>query len=130
MDSEIYLGRQLRSSKPEVGFFLADKAKAASVHFSPSIDRGEEDLKKVTEPSAPDLTFSLENPIFSAVKHKVQGAETPEVLYHKSSTPKPHKNTESLNESWYPKLDDLGAESGLQFKPQKLSFSTEKFHCR
>jgi len=37
VDSEIYLGRQLHSSKPEVNFFLADKAKAASVHFSLSI---------------------------------------------------------------------------------------------
>ena len=53
VDSEIYLGRQQRSSKPEVLFFEADKAKAASEHFSPSIDRGDEDLKQVTEPSAP-----------------------------------------------------------------------------
>jgi len=82
-------------------------------------------LKKVTEPSAPDLTFSLENPVYSVVKHKVQGAQAPEVLYHKSSTPKSHKNTESFSESWYPKLDDLGAES-VEFKPQKLSFSAEK----
>jgi len=62
----------------EVGFFLADKAKAASVHFSPSIDRGEEDLKEVAEPPAPDLTFSFENPVFSVTKDAT-GAEAPEV---------------------------------------------------
>jgi len=44
-----------------------------------------------------------------------------------SSTPKSHKNTESLNESLYPKLDDLGAESALELKPQKLSFSEKNF---
>ena len=82
-------------------------------------------MKKVTEPSAPDLTFSSENPVFSVVKHKVQGAEAPEVLYHKSSTPKPHKKTESFSKSWYPKLDDLEAES-VDFKPHRLSFSAEK----
>jgi len=83
VDSEIYTGRQLHSSKPEVGFFLTDKTRAASVSFSPSIDRGEEDLKQVTEPSAPEETFSLENPVFSVAKHKAQGAEAPEVLYQR-----------------------------------------------
>ena len=98
VDSEIYTGRQLRSSKPEVGFFLADKDGAVS----------EEDLKQVTEPSAPEETFSLENPVSSVAKHKARGAEAPEVFYQtQTSTPKPHRISESLNQSWYPKLDDL-----------------------
>ena len=111
VDSEIYTGRQLRSSKPEVGFFLADKDAAVS----------EEDLKQVTEPSAPEVTFSLENPVFSVAKHKARGAEAPEVLYQ-TSTPKP----ESLNKSWYPKLDDLETEF-VKLPPHRLSFNAEKF---
>jgi len=33
VDTEIYLGCQLRSSKPEVGFFLTDKAKPGQYIF-------------------------------------------------------------------------------------------------
>jgi len=72
-----------------------DKEFEDSVFPSPKAESYELGL----EPSAPDLTFSLENPVYLVVKHKVQGAEAPEVLYHKSSTPKPHKNTESFSES-------------------------------